>query len=56
MIEPGFQIGELVWFTFEGAVPRLGMISATMSSGYCRILFGKEEYWISEEHIAKYTE
>ncbi len=56
MIESEFQLGELVWFTFDGAVPRLGVVSATMSSGHCRIIFGKQEYWIPEQHIAKYTE
>ena len=27
MIEQEFQLGELVWFTFDGAVPRLGVVS-----------------------------
>ena len=55
MIEPEFQLGELVWFTFDGAVPRLGVVSAITSSGKYRVIFGKKEYWISGQHIAKHT-
>jgi len=56
MIEAEFQLGELVWFTFDGAVPRLGVVSAIMSSGKYRVIFGKQQYWIPEQHIAKHTE
>ena len=56
MIEQEFQLGELVWFTFDGAVPRLGVVSAITSSGKYRVMFGKEQYWILEQHIAKHTE
>ena len=56
MIEPEFQLGELVWFTFDEAVPRLGVVSAITSSGKYRVMFGKEQYWILAQHIAKHTE
>mgnify|MGYP003144442929 CR=1 FL=1 len=53
MIEQEFQLGELVWFTFDGAVPRLGVVSAITSSGKYRVMFGKEQYWILEQQQLK---
>jgi hypothetical protein len=55
MIETEFQLGELVWFTFDGAVPRLGVVSAITSSGLYRVIFGKQQYWIPEQHVAKHS-
>tara|TARA_B100000214_G_C23451144_1_gene393806 strand:- start:247 stop:417 length:171 start_codon:yes stop_codon:yes gene_type:complete len=55
MIETDIQIGELVWFTFDGAVPRLGVVSAIKASGYHQVLFGKEKYWIPPHHITKHS-
>ena len=55
MIKPEFRLGELVWFTFEGVVPRLGVVSAITSTGKYRVIFDKQEYWIPEQHVAKHT-
>ena len=55
MIGPEFQLGELVWFTFDGAVPRLGVVSAITSSGLYRVIFGKQQYWVPEQHVAKHS-
>ena len=55
MIEQEFQLGELVWFTFDGAVPRLGVVSAITSSGQYRVIFNKQDYWIPAQHVAKHT-
>ena len=55
MIEPQFELGELVWFTFDGAVPSLGVVSAIEASGYLQVLFGKEKYWIPPDYISTYT-
>ena len=56
MIEQEFQLGELVWFTFDGAVPRLGVVSAirTTATDY-QILFEKQKYWLPSNHVAKYS-
>jgi hypothetical protein len=52
LIETKFEIGELVWFTFDGAVPRLGVVSAI--TNYYQVLFGDEKYWIPPHHISKH--
>ena len=55
MIETEFQLGELVWFTFDEAVPRLGVVSAIASSGLYRVIFGKQQYWIPAQHVSKHS-
>ncbi len=55
MIGTEFQLGELVWFTFDGAVPRLGVVSAIGATiADYQILFEKEKYWLPSNHVAKY--
>jgi len=54
-MEDDFKLGELVWFTFDGAVPRLGVVSAITSSGKYRVMFGKEQYWIPAQHVSKHS-
>jgi hypothetical protein len=56
MIESEFQLGELVWFTFEGAMPRLGVLSAITSSGKCRVMWDRQQYWIPIKHVTKHKE
>ena len=54
MIENDIQIGELVWFTFDGAVPRLGVVSSVgLTTTDYQILFGDEEYWIPPHHVSR---
>ena len=55
MIETKFEIGELVWFTFDGAVPRLGVVSAIgMTTTDYQVLFGDNRYWVPPHHISKH--
>ena len=55
MIETDFRPGELVWFTFDGAVPRLGVVSGIgLTTTDYQILFGDETYWIPPHHISKH--
>jgi len=54
-MDTDIQVGNLVWFTFDGAVPRLGVVSAigVTTTGY-QILFGDKMYWIRPQHVSKY--
>tara|TARA_R110002110_G_scaffold57127_17_gene163646 strand:+ start:1409 stop:1582 length:174 start_codon:yes stop_codon:yes gene_type:complete len=56
MIGTDIEIGELVWFTFDGAVPRLGVVSAVEASGHHQVLFEKEKYWVPSHHISEFKE
>jgi len=52
-METRFKVGELVNFTFDGVVPRLGVVTAIESSGYYQVLFEHNRYWVPPYHISQ---